>query len=158
MNRDSRLENDGRLTALCSKRRFGQFVSVGAIGAALDTAVLVFLAEFVGLLEEIAVLIGIEASVLLMFFINDNWTYANAGKGDSRSLLRRLLKSHAVRSGGIVTQFLAFVIVYRLLFVSIELAGIEMWLLVAKGIGIVLGLLVNYTFETLYTWAVHTEE
>lgn len=144
------------LGALRSRLRFGKFVSVGVVGAVCDTAVLLFLVEVVGLLEEIAVLIGIETAILVMFLINDNWTFADEGHRDRRSWLGRLLRSHLVRSGGSLTQFVVFVTIYRLLFVSVELVGIDAWLLFAKGAGIAVGMLVNYVFESLFTWQVHT--
>ena len=144
-----------RLTALTSHVRFGKFVSVGAIGAACDTVVLVFLVEVVGLLEELALLIGIEIAVIVMFLLNDRWTFASAGGTDRRSILGRLGRSHVVRAGGIVTQFVVFVIVYRFLFTQVTIVGIDGWLLVAKALGIVSGLLVNYVFESLFTWRVH---
>jgi putative flippase GtrA len=147
----------GYLTALNSRLRFGKFVSVGAVGAACDTAVLVFLVEVVGLLEEVAVLIGIETAILIMFLINDNWTFAEEGRRDRRSWAGRLARSHAVRSGGSITQFLVFVFIYRLLFVPLTVFGIDGWLLVAKGSGIALGMLVNYVFESLFTWQVHRD-
>lgn len=141
--------------ALRSRGRFGRFVSVGVVGAAFDTATLVVLVEAFGLLEEVAVLVGIEVAVVVMFLLNDNWTFADQGGRGRRSVLGRLARSHAVRSGGIVTQFVVFVVIYRLLFVPVTVAGIDGWLLVAKGAGIVCGLLVNYTFESLFTWQVH---
>lgn len=143
-----------RLKVLFSKKRFGKFVSVGAVGAVFDIAILVLLVEFVGITEEIAVIIGIESAILLMFVLNDTWTYADMGKSSYWALFRRLVKSHAVRSGGAVTQFVVFVIVYRYMYIPIEFAGLATWLLVAKGAGIALGMMVNYTFETLFTWAV----
>ena len=142
------------LVPLLSRDRFGKFVSVGVIGAVFDTCVLVFFVEIIGLIEEGAVLINIESAVLLMFVLNDRWTYAAAGDTSSRSVFRRLLKSHLVRSGGVVTQFIIFVIVYRVLYVSIEFSGIEIWLLVAKAAGIAIGMVVNYTFESLFTWSI----
>jgi putative flippase GtrA len=150
-------ERANYLSALNSRLRFGKFVSVGVVGAAFDTATLVFLVEVVGLLEEAAVLVGIEVAVLIMFLINDNWTFAHEGEQDRRSWIRRLARSHAVRSGGIVTQFLVFVAIYRLFFVSVTVFGLDAWLLVAKGSGIAIGMLVNYVFESLFTWQVHTE-
>lgn len=145
------------LSPLFSRVRFGKFVSVGIVGAAFDTAVLVFLVEVFGLLEEIAVLVGIEVAILVMFLLNDNWTFVGEGGGGRRSLLRRIAKSHAVRSGGIVTQFVVFVVVYRLIDLSIIVGGFEVWLLVAKGAGIGCGMLVNYTFESLFTWRVQAQ-
>ena len=145
------------VSALRSRMRFGQFVSVGLVGAAFDTAVLVTLVEIFGVLEEIALLVGIEVAILVMFLLNDNWTFAGEGRADRRSFVRRLAKSHAVRSGGIVTQFVVFVVVYRVLFVSLPVVGVDGWLLVAKGAGIACGLVVNYTFESLFTWRVHAD-
>lgn len=146
-----------RRGALLSRGRIGKFVSVGAIGAACDTATLVFLVEVVGLLEELALLIGIEVAVLVMFLLNDRWTFAAAGGNDRRSILGRVARSHMVRAGGIVTQFVVFVIIYRLLFVSFPVLSIDGWLLVAKGGGILAGLTVNYVFESLFTWRVHAD-
>jgi putative flippase GtrA len=129
---------------------------VGVVGAVCDTAVLLVLVEVVGVLEEIAVLIGIETAIVVMFLINDNWTFASEGKRDRRLWLGRFVRSHAVRSGGSLTQFVVFVTLYRLFFVSLQLFGIDAWLLVAKGSGIAVGMLVNYVFESLFTWQVHT--
>jgi putative flippase GtrA len=142
--------------ALASRLRFGKFVSVGVVGAICDTAVLLFLVEVVGVLEEIAVLIGIETAIVVMFLINDNWTFASEGEQDRRSWFGRFLRSHAVRSGGSLTQFVVFVTLYRLFFVSVQVYGVDAWLLVAKGSGIAVGMLVNYVFESLFTWQVHT--
>lgn len=143
------------LRALMSTTRFGKFVSVGAVGAICDTVILLFLVEKVGLLEEVAVLIGIESSILIMFVINDNWTYSSAN--NIRTLPRRLLRSHTVRIVGALTQFLVFTIIYRTYFMQLEFIGIDLWLLVAKGFGIALGMILNYTFETIFTWSVHKD-
>jgi len=143
------------LAVLRSRSRFGMFVSVGAVGAAFDTATLVVLVEVFGLLEEVAVLVGIEVAVVVMFLLNDSWTFAEEGKAGRRSLLWRFGRSHAVRAGGILTQFVVFIVVYRLLFLPVTVAGIDGWLLVAKGAGIACGMLVNYTFESLFTWRIH---
>lgn len=163
-----------RLAALASGVRFGQFVSVGAIGAVVDTIVLLTLAEGLGLLPELATLAGIETAILVMFAVNERWTFADEGSPGRRPLLGRLKRSHLVRVAGSLTQFGVFVIVYRLLFVPITLgqlplwqvvasgvglqpttlAGLDVWLLVAKGTGIGIGMIVNYVFESLFTWRV----
>jgi len=136
--------------------RFGKFVSVGAVGAACDTFVLLVLVEGFGVLEEVAVLAGIEVAILTMFALNEGWTFRGVGHDGWRARGRRLVRSHAVRAGGTLVQFLVFVTVYRLLFVSVTAAGIELWLLVAKGSGILLGMLVNYVFESLFTWRIQS--
>ena len=145
---------DGRLASLLSGVRFGKFVSVGAIGAACDTTVLVVLTEAFGVLPEIATLVGIETAILVMFAVNERWTFADHGTAGERSLLGRLARSHGVRAAGSLTQFLVFVAVFRLPSVSVTALGVDLWLLIAKGAGIGVGMVVNYVFESLFTWRV----
>jgi putative flippase GtrA len=147
-----------RLDALRSRVRFGKFVSVGAVGAACDTAVLVVLTEVFGVLPEIATLVGIETAILVMFAINEHWTFAGEGREDRRSLLGRLGRSHGVRAAGSATQFVVFVLVFRGIPVSLPVAGIDAWLVVAKGAGIGVGMVVNYVCESLFTWQVHVDD
>ncbi|MFC6721354.1 GtrA family protein [Halobacteriaceae archaeon SHR40] len=142
------------LQALQSRVRLGKFVSVGAVGAVFDTTVLLVLSQFLGVLEEIAVLAGIETSILVMFALNEYWTYPDSGEQGRIATLRRLVRSHLVRSGGITVQFAVFVLIYRVLFAPVTLFGLDLWLLVAKGAGILFGMSVNYVFETLFTWRV----
>jgi putative flippase GtrA len=163
-----------RLRAIASGVRFGQFVSVGLVGAACDTAVLVALTEGLGVLPEVATLVGIETAILVMFLINEHWTFADEGDGGTDPLLGRLKRSHVVRAGGVTTQFVVFVLVFRglsrdvvlgdigpwlaltrLLGVGPVASDLDVWLLVAKGSGIGVGMLVNYVFESLFTWRVH---
>jgi len=146
-----------RFEALVSGVRFGQFVSVGVVGFVCDTAVFVFLTEGLGVLQELGLLVGIETAILVMFLVNDNWTFADERETAADSLLRRLGRSHAVRLGGATTQFVVFVTIYRLLFVPVSIAGIDLWSLLAKGTGVGIAMLVNYVFESLFTWEVHED-
>ncbi len=142
--------------ALRSRVRFGKFVSVGVVGAVCDTTVLVTLTQL-GVLPEVATLVGIETAILVMFAINENWTFAEHGSGDGRSLVGRLVRSHGVRAAGSLTQFVVFIAIFRGFSVTVLLAGINLWLVAAKGGGIAVGMVVNYTFESLFTWRVHRE-
>jgi len=144
-----------RVDSLLSGVRFGKFVSVGAIGAAVDTTLLFLLVEFGGVLPELATLLSIETAILVMFAINERWTFAETGEG---TLPRRLVKSHLVRVGGTTVQFVVFVAVFRFVDVTLVVSGFDLWLLVAKGAGIGIGMLVNYVFESLFTWQVHVDE
>jgi putative flippase GtrA len=146
------------LRALMSWARIRKFVSVGVIGAVLDTAVLLLLVEGFGVLEEAAVLAGIEASILFMFLLNEYWTFSENGEQGRRASLNRLGRSHVVRFGGVVVQFAVFVAIYRSLFVPATVAGLDAWLLVAKLVGILIGTVVNYVFESLFTWRVQTPQ
>ncbi|WP_123537129.1 GtrA family protein [Halosimplex salinum] len=163
-----------RLGSLVSGVRFGKFVSVGVVGAVCDTAVLVFLSEVVGAPAEIAWLAGVETAILVMFLVNENWTFADHSDGGRESFLSRLKRSHVVRAGGVTTQFVVWWIIYRPLNVDLvfgdvavlaavagvvglesTLSGLDLWLLVAKGSGVAVGMVVNYVFESLFTWQVH---
>nr|NIS31938.1 hypothetical protein [Actinomycetota bacterium]NIW28821.1 hypothetical protein [Actinomycetota bacterium]NIX21284.1 hypothetical protein [Actinomycetota bacterium] len=106
--------------------------------------------------------------------VNERWTFAGEGDPGRGPLLGRLKRSHLVRVAGSLTQFAVFVLVYRGLFVAVtlgdlplwaaavdaaglapgSLAGLDVWLLVAKGTGIGVGMVVNYVFESLFTWRV----
>jgi putative flippase GtrA len=165
-----------RVRTLVSGVRVGKFVSVGVVGAACDTAVLVVLTEGLGVLPEVGTLAGIETAILVMFLLNERWTFADQGDADRGSVFARLERSHVVRAGGVATQFLVFVLLYRVFFVPVALgdlgvwralaaalgadgllAGLDLWLLVSKGSGIAVGMVVNYVFESLFTWQVHLE-
>ncbi len=109
-----------------------------------------------------------------MFAVNERWTFAGEGAPGRGPLLGRLRRSHLVRAAGSLTQFGVFVLVYRGLSASLTLgdlglwrafaaaaglgagafAGFDLWLLVAKGTGIGVGMVVNYVAESLFTWRV----
>jgi len=161
-----------RAGSLLSGVRFGKFVSVGVVGALCDTAVLITLEGIVGAPAELAWVAGVETAIVVMFLVNEHWTFAGHGDDDRASFLDRLKRSHVVRAGGVATQFVVFVTVYRLLFrdlvlgdvglwvsltggLGVPLASLDLWLLLAKGLGVGVGMLVNYVFESLFTWQVH---
>jgi len=144
---------------LLSGVRFGKFVSVGAIGAVFDTITFVTLDQIVGLPTAIATAIGIEVAILVMFTVNDVWTFADEGSDDKRSLLRRLLRSHLVRAGGSSLQWVIVVLVLVVYSVTLDLdiAGINLWPVLVKGGAIGIAMTVNYVFESLFTWRVHDD-
>lgn len=135
--------------------RFGRFAGVGAVGAVCDNAVLLALAT-AGVTPELAKFVGIETAIVVMFVLNERWTFADAGRPGLGPALRRLATSNAVRVGGIAVQLAVFSAVYRLLYVELSVSGIDLWLLVASGAGICCGMVVNYVTESLLTWRVHT--
>jgi putative flippase GtrA len=143
-----------RLTALRSRVRFGKFVSVGAVGAAFDVTTLLLLTELGGLRAEVANLLSIEVAILVMFAVNERWTFADQRDGD-RSLPGRLLRSHLVRATGSTVQFFLFLVVFDTVAVTLTVAGIDLWLVAVKGGSIGAAMLVNYVFESLFTWRVH---
>jgi putative flippase GtrA len=138
---------------LAHGRRIRRFVSIGAVGFCFDVATATALSEF-GFFPELAALIGIEVSVVVMFLLNDNITFATKGLAGIIPTLRRLLKSNLVRIGGITVQLLVFSGFYRGVNVSFIVASVDAWFIVSKAAGIGVGMVVNYVAESLFTWRI----
>ncbi|GGL28754.1 hypothetical protein GCM10009037_10480 [Halarchaeum grantii] len=130
--------------ALLQPARAGQFLAVGALGALLDNAALVVLHDVLafGLLP--AKLVAAEASIILMFAVNERWTFDSWGARGVRALARRLLTSNAVRAVGLATGIAVLFALTR--------AGV--WYLAANVVGLGVGFVVNYCFENVLTWRV----
>jgi putative flippase GtrA len=143
-----------RLDALRSTTRFGQFVSVGVVGAVVDNATLAALRLGAGVPELLAKAAGVEAAVLVMFLVNERWTFAGEGRTGPRAFLRRLLTSHGVRAGGVTVQLVVYWALTQRLDVTLVVAGTDLWFLAASPVAIATAMLVNYVAESLFTWRV----
>ena len=141
-----------RVKPLVSGAQFGQFVSVGAIGAVADTLVLAAATLLVGVSELWGKAAGIEVAVVLMFLLNERWTFTSYGGGGLRSLLVRLGKSHLVRSGGVAVQLAVFWILTGPYAVQVSIRGFDIWFLLASLVSIGVATLINYVCEGLFTW------
>ena len=141
------------LDSLLSGRRFGKFASVGVVGAVFDVTTATLLREL-GVFPELAVFVGIEVAILVMFLLNDNWTFAEEGASGVGAALRRLFRSNLVRVGGIAVQLGTFTLFYRVVALDLPVAGIDGWFVVSKVAGIGTGMVVNYVAESLVTWRV----
>jgi putative flippase GtrA len=147
--------DDSRLDALLSGVRFGKFVSVGAVGAVADNTMLALLGLGFGVPELLAKAVGIETAILVMFTVNERWTFASEGAPGVRPLLRRLGKSHLVRSGGSLIQFAIYWFLTQRLDVTVVVFETDLWFLLASPLAIGVAMFVNYVFESLFTWQVH---
>ena len=146
-----------RARALVAAERIGQFVSVGVAGATLETVIVALLTSGVlatTLPPLAAKAVGAEASITLMFLLNDRWTFADEGEGGLASLLRRYGKSHLVRLGGLSVAFAALFVLTSLTDVSLVVGSADLWPTVANGIAIGVGMTLNYVAESLVTWRV----
>jgi putative flippase GtrA len=139
--------------ALVVPARFGQFVGVGAVGGVFDLTIssTITLAGLVN--PEWAKLLGAECAIVLMFLINDHWTFADHGAAGFGSKLRRLLRSNLVRSGGLAVQFTVVYLLTRLE-VTVVVYGTDIWALVTMPVAIGCSFVVNYVAESLLTWRV----
>jgi putative flippase GtrA len=144
---------EGRLDALLSGVRFGQFASVGALGAVCDTSLVVLLTTYGGFYRGSAKLVGAEVAIIVMFLVNEHWTFSAEGEAGRWSFLRRFLKSNLVRAGGVLVATVVFVLVSGLDY-RFPVGGEGLWLVFSNGVGIAVGMFVNYVAESLFTWRV----
>lgn len=130
---------------LRSRGQLLRFALVGGLGYLVDQGVLLSLTTGLAVPLEVAKVVSAETAIVVMFLINDRWTYADWGVDSRRAKGRRLLRSNVVRIGGIAvaTAVLSALVRYG-----------DLPLLVANTIGIACGFVVNYTLETLFTWRV----
>jgi Predicted membrane protein len=145
-----------RLGPLLSVATFGRFVSVGILGAVADTAALSVAILVLGVGELAAKIAGIEVAILVMFLLNERWTFTDQGEGGHWPSLARLGKSHLVRAGGSAIQlgvFWALIQPYR---IRVAVGGTDVWVLLASLASIAVATVVNYVFEGLFTWQVGT--
>jgi putative flippase GtrA len=146
------------LDSLLSGARFGQFVSVGVVGAISDNIVLATLTLGAGFPELWAKAAGVETAIIVMFLVNEHWTFAGQGEAGRVPFFKRLGKSHLVRSGGVAVQLSVYWVLVSYLDITLRIMGTDLWFLAASPIAIAVAMSVNYVFESLFTWQVHQEE
>ncbi|ELY88684.1 GtrA family protein [Natrialba hulunbeirensis JCM 10989] len=137
-----------RVRALLSTSRFSQFASVGFVGATVDNVGLIALVELVSLNPVFAKVISWELSIVVIFILNEYWTFASHGKMSAWAFGRRFLRSNAVRFGGFLVTLTVLAVLVNWYDVNYVIANL---------VGIGIGFFVNYTCESLYTWKVHRD-
>ena len=146
----------GRLRAMSSGLRLGKFASVGVLGAVLDTTVTLTLSDVFLVNPDLSKFVGAEMAIVLMFFINEHWTFKSEGAEGLLPIGRRLLTSNVVRAGGLAVQLVTYHFV-RQLDIVIPAFGFDLYSVVAIAIAIGTGFIVNYFAESLITWQVHKD-
>ncbi|NLV07336.1 GtrA family protein [Haloarcula rubripromontorii] len=146
-----------RFESLVSGVRFGQFVSVGVVGAISDNTVLAVLGLAFGVSDMWAKAAGVETAILVMFLVNEHWTFAGQGETGRRSFAKRLGKSHLVRSGGVAVQLAVYWLLTQWLTIELVIAGTDLWFIAASPLAIGVAMLVNYVAESVFTWQVHAD-
>jgi putative flippase GtrA len=145
---------DLNLDRLVSGVRITQFVSVGAAGATLETVIVALLTTQAAAPPLAAKAVGAEASISLMFLLNDRYTFGEEGATGLAATARRWARSHLVRLGGLAVAFTTLWLLTSRLDVTLAVAGVDLWPTVANAIGIGVGLSLNYVAESVFTWRV----
>lgn len=144
-----------QIESIISSTRIGKFVSVGVIGALFDISTLVILTQFVGLPASVSNIFSIEVAIITMFIINDFWTFRGEGRYGVSSVGSRFVRSQVVRAGGSIAQYLVFISIYYNIKVSSVFSQFDFWLVIVKCGSIAAAMVINYVFESLFTWKVH---
>jgi putative flippase GtrA len=148
------MTTDSKFELLLHPTRFKKFVSVGVVGATIETLVVAVLTTALGVGALAAKAVGAELSISTMFFINDRWTFRTDGTFTPGAIARRWGKSHLVRAVGLGVGFVVLALLVRMTDVSLLVSGVDFWPVVANAIGIGIGMIFNYVAESLYTWQV----
>jgi dolichol-phosphate mannosyltransferase len=123
--------------------RLLKFISVGLSGVIVNEGILWLLTEFGGLRYYVSSLIGIEASIISNFMLNDYFTFADRRTGKTSSFISRLLKFNLTCATGAGIQ-------YGLLLLFTSVVGLNY--LLSNLIGIVVAFAWNYTLSLVWTW------
>jgi len=120
-----------------------KFMAVGLSGVVVNEGVYWLLTRFGGLAayDYLAVIIGIEVSIITNFVLNDTFTFAKRRAG--KSFLGRLLKFNLICLAGAAIQWGLFMLFTRLFGV---------YDLLSNFIGIVVAFLWNYFINRNWTW------
>lgn len=143
------------IDALLDWPRLRQFIAVGFVGTAVDLSISMPLVILANVQAELAKFLGAEAAIIVMFFVNDRWTFGSIGTVGWPHQFRRLLKSNVVRGVGLSVQLIVVYLLTRT-GVTVFIGGTDVWPALTMPIAIVCGFVVNYTGETLFTWRVRT--
>jgi len=120
-----------------------KFMLVGLSGVVVNEGVYWLLTRFGGLAayDWLAVIIGIEVSIITNFILNDTFTFAKRRAG--KSFMGRLLRFNLICVAGAVIQWGLFMLFTRLFGV---------YDLLSNFIGIVVAFLWNYFVNRNWTW------
>ena len=147
-------ESANAVDVLLERARIGQFLSVGVVGACIETTLVLLLTAGLGVSPIAAKAVGAEASISTMFLVNDNWTFDGEGATGTLPAVRRWVKSHLVRTLGLSIAFGVLWLLTSFTDITLVVAGYDLWPTVANLAGIGAGLVVNYLFESVFTWRV----
>ena len=114
-----------------------KFLLAGVIGLVVENGVLFLMFDYGSVNLFISKLVALEAAIVTVFFINDNFAFSEF---DKKAFA--ILRTNLVRAGGTLISFSG-------LYIGVELGFHYM---IANTIGVGLGSMFNYYFERLKTW------
>jgi len=127
--------------------RLLKFIAVGISGIVVNQGVLALVTLLTEWNRHLAVLPGIEVSIITNFLLNDYFTFADRRTGKRKSFISRVLKFNLVCLAGAAINFGIYSGI-------LALAGTDTLSLrlIANFIGIVVAFIWNYTLSLFWTW------
>jgi dolichol-phosphate mannosyltransferase len=124
---------------------FIKFGIVGGSGVLVNMGLLFILTRLLQVRLEIASPIAIEVSILSNFFLNNLWTFRK--RNTHIPFWSRLLRYHLVTGlAGIVNYLVLLLLVHKF----------GMHDMISNLIGIMIGTVINYSLNSLWTWRVRS--
>jgi dolichol-phosphate mannosyltransferase len=122
--------------------RVAKFMVVGLTGIFVNEGLLFFLTEGFGVYFMLSSLVGIEASILSNYVLNDSWTFGDI-PDNKYSWGSRIIRFHAVSFGGIFINS-------STLYLLTTVFGI--YYILSNLVGIFLAFAWNFLINRRYTW------
>ena len=122
--------------------RFLKFIGVGLSGTIVNLGILRLVNALTNWSGYVALVPGIEVSIITNFLLNDFFTFSDRRTGNMKSFFGRLLRYNLVAlSGAVINYAIA---------AGLFTVGLNIYL--ADFIGIVVAFLWNYFFSTVWAW------
>jgi dolichol-phosphate mannosyltransferase len=127
--------------------RLLKFIGVGLSGVAVNQGVLSLVTLFTQWNKYIAVIPGIEVSIITNFILNDHFTFSDRRNNANNAFIKRLLKFNLVGLTGAAINMGIYSLITG--FWGSDSLGVR---LIANFIGIVVAFIWNYVFSQVWTW------
>lgn len=129
-------------------RRFMKYALVGLSGVAVNQFFVWSAKYFLNFENKYALVVGIEASIVSNFFLNNFWTFRKATLKGMWPLTRGLLSFNSICLGGAVINFAIALFVY------------DFWqnIYLTNLFGIVMATVWNYVVNSTFTWTTNRRQ
>lgn len=143
------LRDPGLLLAHPTVRRLRRFVTVGAVAATVQTALLWAFVEHLSVHYLLAAVVAIEITIVFQYVLNNSWTFRPSRHTTLRSYARGLVRTNVVRGTAIPLQT---AVLYALV------AWGNVVYLVANLGAIVVSGVYRYYLDSRWTWQITPAE
>jgi len=124
-----------------SHKDFIKYSIVGFSGLFVNLGSYIFLTRYLGMAEEVAPIISIEASLISNFLLNNFWTFKK--RNLKKAFMPLLIQFHLVTGFAGIFNYITFFIMFKIVMVNDILANF---------LGIGVAAILNYLINSNWTW------